>query len=207
MLQILLLVALTGVLIFCVFSIVRVVFKPKPKPAKAVEETMYDVPYMSSFEEAPPPSNLPPPMAPHERVRQVPEEEPAPIREPIAETISTPVISGQSEEEIQEPEPLQKKVSQKVELPTAKDPHEHNDNIALFGSNLRHPESMITKSTTQFASLEEEVSSGIAGEVTKPANVEQLPFSAEMAQNGGEFMKGIFAFDTSDSNTTFSSWE
>jgi hypothetical protein len=206
MLQTLLLVALAGVLIFCVFSIVRVVFKPKAKPTKAVEETMYDVPYMSSFEETPPP-NLPPPMAAHERVRQVPEEEPAPIREPIAETISTPVISGQSEEEIQEPEPLQKKVSQKVELPTAKDPHEHSDNIALFGSNLRHPESMITKSSSQFASLDEEVASGVAGEVTKPANVEQLPFSAEMAQNGGEFMKGIFAFDTSDSNTNFSSWE
>ena len=104
------------------------------------------------------------------------------------------------------PEPLQEKVSQKVEEPEPRDTHSNNDNIALFGSNLRHPESMITKSSSQFSSLEEEVSAGVAGTVTRPKDLNQVPFSAEMAQNGGEFMKGIFAFDSSDSGGAFSEW-
>jgi len=65
---------------------------------------------------------------------------------------------------------------------------------------------MITKSSSQFSSLEEEVSSGVASEVTKPKDIDQVQFSAEMAQNGGEFMSGIVAFDTSDSGTSFSNW-
>jgi len=205
MLQVALLIVVAGVLIFCVYSIVRVVFKPK-QPKKAVQETMYDVPYMSSFDE-PLPAKLPPAIPAHERVKQVPEEEPAPIREPVAEVLSTPEIPGQTEEELMAPEPLQEKVTQKVEEPAPRDSHERNDNIALFGSNLRHPETMITKSTAQFSSLEEEVSAGVASTVTRPKDVDQVPFSAEMAQNGGEFMSGIFAFDSSDSGGTFSSWQ
>jgi len=204
MLQTLILIVASGVLIFCVFSIVKVAFKSK-NAATAVKETMYDVPYMSTFENTVP-NNLPPAVPAHERMRQVPDAEPAPIRTPIAESIQTPAIPGQTEEEILAPEPLQEKISQKVELPAARDIHEHNNNISLFGSNLRHPESMITKSTSQFSSLEVEVSSGVASEVTKPKDIDQVQFSAEMAQNGGEFMSGIVAFDTSDSGTSFSNW-
>jgi hypothetical protein len=205
MLQVALLVVVAGVLIFCVFSIVRVIFKPK-QPKKVVEETMYDVPYTSSFEEPQQQQDLPPALPAREDIKQVPEVEPAPVREPIDEEITTPVIPGQTAEEVAAPEPLQEKVSQKVEEPEARDSHAHNDNIALFGSNLRHPESMISKSSSQFSSLEEEVSAGVASTVTRPKDVDQVPFSAEMAQNGGEFMSGIFAFDSSDSGGSFSTW-
>jgi len=200
-----LVIAVTGVLIFCVFSIVRVLFKPKPQK-KEVQETMYDVPDVSSFEKPERPVDLPPAIPAREHIKQVPEVEPAPVREPIDEEITTPVIPGQTEEEVAAPEPLQMKVSQKVEEPEPRDTHAPSDNIALFGSNLRHPESMISKSSSQFASLEEEVSAGVASKVTRPKDVDQVPFSAEMAQNGGEFMSGIFAFDTSDSGGTFSEW-
>jgi hypothetical protein len=74
----------------------------------------------------------------------------------------------------------------------------------MFGSNLRHPEAMITK-TDGYATLEVDVASKLASNVKMPEAVNDLPFNAEMAQNGGEFMKGILAFDSTDSSTWFSS--
>ena len=196
MYQSVILLAVVVVLVFLVFSIMRVAFKPALQkqviPNIPVSESMYDVPYKETM---PPPSveprEIPAYVAP---VRQ--EEQPRPV----------PEVPGQTEEELKAPEPLQERVSQKVDTPSPKDPYDKRDNEALFGSNLRHPESMLATAqparSPTFASLESEVASGVAG---RPA-VEQLPFSAEMAQNGGEFMSGIFAFDSSDSGTTFSSY-
>ena len=186
--------AVVAVLVFLVFSILRVAFKPSAVPVRAVpvSESMYDVPYKESLEPAAVPAEVQAPEPPQVQ---------APIRENTV-PVPKPEVPGQTEEELNAPEPLQERASQKVDSPSPTDPYDTTDNEAQFGSNLRHPESMIAKAGPNFASLESEVAAGVAG---KP-NVEKLPFSAEMAQNGGEFMKGIFAFDSSDSGTTFSAY-
>lgn len=197
MYQSILLLAVVVVLVFLVFSIMRVAFKPtvteRALPTLPVNESMYDVPYKETMQPPPPPATVEPREEPAYVAPVKQEEQPRPI----------PEVAGQTEEELKAPEPLQERISQKVDTPSPKDPYDKRDNEALFGSNLRHPESMIASARSpQFSSLESEVASGVAG---RPA-VEQLPFSAEMAQNGGEFMNGIFAFDSSDSGTTFSSY-
>ena len=190
----LILLAVVAVLVFLVFSILRVAFKPSAVPVRTVpvSESMYDVPYKESLEPAAVPAEVQAPEPPQVQ---------APIRENTV-PVPKPEVPGQTEEELNAPEPLQERASQKVDSPSPTDPYDTTDNEAQFGSNLRHPESMIAKAGPNFASLESEVAAGVAG---KP-NVEKLPFSAEMAQNGGEFMKGIFAFDSSDSGTTFSAY-
>jgi len=194
----LILLAVVAVLVFLVFSIMRVAFKTTATPvhhATPVSESMYDVPYKESLE---PVQSM---QVPAEVQAQEPPQVQAPIRENTI-PVPPPEVPGQTAEDLKAPEPLQERASQKVDSPSPADPYDTTDNEAQFGSNLRHPESMIAKAGPNFASLESEVAAGVAG---KP-NVEKLPFSAEMAQNGGEFMKGIFAFDSSDSGTTFSAY-
>jgi len=191
------LLAVVAVFVFLVFSILRVAFKPSatPIPTAPVRESMYDVPYKESLD----------PIRPTKIPAEVPAQEPPQVQAPIREKtvpVPQPEVPGQTVEELNAPEPLQERSAQKVDSPSPTDPYDNVDNEAQFGSNLRHPESMIAKAGPNFASLETDVAAGVAG---KP-NVEKLPFSAEMAQNGGEFMKGIFAFDSSDSGTTFSAY-
>ena len=192
----LIILVLVVLFVFLVFSIMRVAFKQPSQMVQAlpVRESMYDVPYKESLE----------PVRPQQIPAEVMPKEP-PVRAPVREQtipVPQPEVPGQTKEELNAPEPLQERASQKVDPPSATDPYDNIDNEAQFGSNLRHPESMIAKSGAKFAALETEVAAGVAG---RP-EVEQLPFSAEMAQNGGEFMKGIFAFDTSDSGTNFSAY-
>jgi hypothetical protein len=200
MLPVIILLAVVGVLVFFLFSIMKVAFKPQQqqqaRPLIPVGESMYDVPYTENLEK--------PAAAPASLPREIPAREPEPLA-PIRQQevpLPSPEVPGQTEEELHAPEPLQEQASQRVDTPSPKDPYERQDNTAMFGSNLRHPETMISKGGANFASLESEVAAGVAG---RPA-VEKLPFSAEMAQNGGEFMNGIFAFDSSDSSTSFSSY-
>ena len=194
-----LLVGITAVLIFMIFSIMRVAFK-KTNDSAATQnrETMYDVPYTET-QTTVTPATLPKETPPAEE-SQI-EEAPAPIREQRA-TQPMPEVPGQTEEQLKAPEPVQETAAQRVDSPSARDVFDNTNNEAMFGSNLRHPEAMMTRAGPNFASLESEVASGVAG---RP-EVEKLPFSAEMAQNGGEFMSGIFAFDSSDSGTTFSAY-
>jgi hypothetical protein len=205
MLELVGLAIITGLLVFLVFSIIRVVFKTKEK-LKTVNETMYDVPYKNSMDDT---GNAPPVAVPaREVVKRVPESQPAPLREPVAESEVDPVVPGQTNEELRAPEPLQERVSQRMEeAPNAKDPYEQKDEVALFGSNLRHPEAMMSNaSVDRYANLEEEIASGVASEVKRPSVVDEGVFSAEMAQNGGQFMNGIFAFDNTDTGTQFSAY-
>ena len=174
------------------------------RSSRNVKEALYDVPYKSNFEEPSAPLAIPPALPAREQVEQVPNSQPAPIREPIAEAQQPPLVPGQTQEDLKTPEPLQEPIAQKVDLPASKDPYDRQENAALFGSDLRHPEAMMVASSSKFSSLETEVSSGLANEVTRPSDIEQVPFSAEMAQNGGQFMDGIFAFDNTDSGGKFS---
>ena len=200
--EVALLFLLTGVVVFILYILVRKVLD-LTKSTKLVKETMNDLPYRDSLEEELPMS-LPPPTQAASRNYNLPSSEPAPIKEVVQENIQLPEVPGQTEEELKEPEPLQREVSQKVDEPSNYDKFEKNENQALFGSNLRHPEAMITK-TDGFATLETDVAAQVASStVRKPDSINDLQFNAEMAQNGGEFMKGILAFDSTDSGTWFS---
>lgn len=202
--EVALLFLLTGVVVFMLYVLIRKALD-LTKSTKQVKETMDDLPYRDSLEEELPMSLPPPTQAAGSRNDNLPSSEPAPIREAVQENIQLPEVAGQTEEELKEPEPLQRPVSQKVDEPSNYDKFEKNENQALFGSNLRHPEAMITK-TDGFATLETDVAAQVASStVKKPDSINDLQFNAEMAQNGGEFMKGISAFDNSDSGTWFSS--
>lgn len=203
MLQILILVVVTAALVFFVYSIVRVIAKKRGEP---VRETMYDVPYKNSLDE---PTVIPAAMPPRVMQPQVPESVPAPLREPTVADAKPPAsVVGQTEGELNQPEPLQERVSQQVEdAPNPMDVYDKTDNNALFGSNLRHPEAMMSNAATdRFATLESAVASGVASDVKRPTSVDEQAFSAEMAQNGGQFMNGIFAFDSTDTGTQFSAF-
>lgn len=205
MLELVTLALLTAVLTFLVYQVIKLIFTQKTK-MKAVSETMYDIPYRSTIEEEQPLSQITPEVPADEREQQVPESKPAELREPVKQAETAPEIPGQTEEQYNAPEPLQERVSTSVEeSPNAKDPFEQAHNVALFGSNLRHPEALMTTGNKQ-VSMSREVEAGLANEVVRPSNVDELPFSAEMAQNGGQFMNGVFAFDTSDEGGGFSAY-
>lgn len=201
-LEVALLFLAAGVLVFVVYALIQHALKLGATKAN-VKETMDNLPYRDSFEEEIP-MNIPPAMQPAGKPKsQTPTSEPSQIREVVTEEQQMPEVPGQPEDELKEPEPLQRRVSQKVDEPSNYDKFEKGDNQAMFGSNLRHPEAMITK-TDGFATLELDVASQIASNVKKPEAVNDLPYNAEMAQNGGEFMKGISAFDTSEGSSWFS---
>ena len=202
MLQILILVAVIAVLVFSVYSIIRVIAKKRSAPIK---ETMYDVPYKESLDE---PAIVPVAVPARVMQPQVPESLPAPLREQVADSAPPTSVPGQTDEELRQPEPLQERVYQQTEeAPNARDPYDQKDNTALFGSNLRHPEAIMSNAATdRFATLDTDVASGVASEVKRPTSLDEQTFSAEMAQNGGQFMNGIFAFDNTDTGTQFSAF-
>jgi hypothetical protein len=192
---------ITSIVVFLLYLLVQYAIKLH-KQSGTVKETMDNLPYKATFEEDAP-LNLPPSL-PSEVVKPRPESEPATTQDPVTEKVDLPEIPGQTEDELKEPEPLQQRVSQKVDEPSHFDKFEKNDNQALFGSNLRHPEAMIA-ATDGYSTLETDVVAGVASRVAVPETVNDMAYNAEMAQNGGEFMKGILAFDTSDSGSWFSS--
>jgi hypothetical protein len=132
--------------------------------------------------------------------------EPMPEPEQTPTTNELPNVVGQTPEELKAPEPLQEKVDLKVDMPSPNDVYENSDNVALFGSNLRHPEGSIERTrSSSFVILDNEIEAGLASQVSKPTDLDRVQFSSEMAQNGGEFMNGIFAFDSSQDGSYFSS--
>lgn len=214
-----LLVLVTGLLVFLVYSLLNVVFKPQD--AKKDTLSSQKIPYKASFEESPQNTNDEHLSNAHNQeslqkasevtaknseqdgeaegeVQESPNEVPA-------QTLTQPEVAGQTPEELNAPEPLQEKVSLKTESHSALDPYEKNENVALFGSNLRHPEASIEKTSGNFGGLENEIVAGVANQVSKPTDLDKVQFAAEMAQNGGEFMNGIFAYDSSEGGTYFSS--
>jgi len=192
---------ITSILVFLVYLLVKYAINLH-KSKNTVNETMDDLPYTSTFEDKAP-LDLPPPVAAYEKKRKSIKSEPASIREPLTEKEELPEVPAQTKEDLEEPEPLQQKVSQKVDEPSNYDRFEKNENQAQFGSNLRHPEAMITNSSA-YSSLEQDVAAGLASHKNIKDTMGDMPYNAEMAQNGGEFMKGISAFDTSDNGTWFS---
>lgn len=117
---------------------------------------------------------------------------------------SMPHVPGQTEEDLRAPEPLQATPpAVQYDAPEATDPmNRHVFMSSEFGSNLRHPEQMMEHRPP--SSMGGVVNSGLGSERTNPGGNRVTAFAPEMAQNGGEFMQGISAFDTTDIGTGFS---
>lgn len=199
-LEVVLIVLLTVTLIFLVYFGLN--HFTKGRTQKKVEERMENIPYTASFEEERP-HQIPQEVSSFSNNSNVQESVPQPVQENNVEPEKAAEIPATTPEELAEPEPLQRKVSQKVEQPASFDQFEKNENQALFGDNLRHPEAMITK-TDNFSSLETDIASGIANKVAVPDDLPKSQFGQEMVTNGGEFMAGINAFDVSESKSWFS---
>jgi hypothetical protein len=73
---------------------------------------------------------------------------------------------------------------------------------AEFGSNLRHPEQMVEHHPS--TGMGQVVASGLGSEASGPGGNSMVGYAPEMAQNGGEFMSGITAFDMSEMGSAYS---
>lgn len=198
MIAVILVVAAAAVLIFLLYSMLRVAFKTQDKPKNEI------IPYKETFDEGFLEERQQGDVNAAEQGNH--NQNNSNVAEPETDgSNKMPEVPGQTAEELQAPEPLQQRVSTKVEQNSASDPYESNDNSAMFGSNLRHPEASIEPTSSNFGSLENEIVAGLASQVSKPTELDKVQFSAEMAQNGGEFMSGIFAYDASEGGTNFSS--
>jgi hypothetical protein len=126
-----------------------------------------------------------------------PPTRPAPIY-PSQEVVPMPSVPAQTEEDLREPEPLQQTPPDaEYGEPHHIDPLERPvHSISNFGDNLRHPEQTIEVAPPLGTSRI--VPSGLGSEKSAPGGNRPTDYTPEMAQNGGEFMSGILAFDGSD---------
>lgn len=79
----------------------------------------------------------------------------------------------------------------------AHDPYSQNEESAAIPERLRHPERMFQPGPDNTTRGIAEAS-GIASESASQAGNALQTFTPEFAQNGGEFMQGIMANDTSE---------
>jgi len=94
----------------------------------------------------------------------------------------------------QEPPPEETRVTSPE---VAMDPYEPNEESAAVPERLRHPERMYRPAPSN-SSVDIAEASGIASASASQAAHSLQAFAPEMAQNGGEFMHGIFANDSSE---------
>lgn len=119
-------------------------------------------------------------------------------------TLTIQHVPAQAEEELRASEPLQATPpAVQYEPPEATDPMNTTAYMdAMFGNNFRHPEQMIeVRPASNTTSI---VDSGLGSEQSSPGGHTTSTYSPEMAQNGGEFMRGIHAFDLSESGSAYS---
>lgn len=79
----------------------------------------------------------------------------------------------------------------------ANDPYATNEESAAHPERLRHPERMFEPAPSN-SSVDIGDASGVASASASQANHAMQAFTPEFAQNGGEFMQGIFANDSSE---------
>ena len=79
----------------------------------------------------------------------------------------------------------------------AMDPYSQNEESASIPERLRHPERMF-KPAPDNSTVGIAAASGVASASASQASHALQAFTPEFAQNGGEFMQGIFANDTSE---------
>ena len=119
------------------------------------------------------------------------------VQAPV-EKVPMPKVPAQTEEDLRADEPL-RETPPDVEYgePQYMDPLEGPvHSMSEFGDNLRHPEQMIEVAPPLGTSRI--VPAGLGSEESAPGGNRPSDYAPEMAQNGGEFMSGIMAFDLSD---------
>lgn len=79
----------------------------------------------------------------------------------------------------------------------ANDPYEPTEESAAHPERMRHPERMFEPAPAN-SSVDIGDASGIASASASQANHALQAFTPEFAQNGGEFMQGIFANDSAE---------
>lgn len=115
-----------------------------------------------------------------------------------------PVVPGQTEEDLRTPEPLQRTPpTTEYDIPSHRDPLNPTVNAeAEFGSNFRHPEQMIEARPP--VSMNYVTPSGLGSERSSSGGNDANGYAPEMAQNGGQWMNGIVAFDGSEEGSAYS---
>ncbi len=98
---------------------------------------------------------------------------------------STPSQAAPLETEIRQPPPM------------AKDPYDEPNEGANAPERLRHPERMFRPAPPMDA-VDAITDAGIGGPANQATSNAMEVFAPEFAQNGGQFMDGIFANDTSE---------
>jgi len=133
-----------------------------------------------------------------------PELQHAPVVQTIAAPNRMPHVPGQTEEDLRAPEQLQETPpSTQYDIPESLDPMNRTAHMdAEFGSNLRHPEQMVEHHPS--TGMGQVVASGLGSEASGPGGNSMVGYAPEMAQNGGEFMSGITAFDMSEMGSAYS---
>jgi hypothetical protein len=131
------------------------------------------------------------------------DEAPAPVVQRVPPH-AMPQVPGQTEEDLRTPEPLQRTPpTTQYNIPEHSDPLNKTVNMsAEFGSNFRHPEQMIEAHPG--VNMNAVVASGLGSELSSPGGNQAAGYAPEMAQNGGEWMRGINAFDSSESGVAYS---
>jgi len=115
-----------------------------------------------------------------------------------------PQIVGQTEEDIMNPDPVQQKApAYRYNKAQPRDVHTGQPHMeAEFGDNLRHPESMFEARAPQQSGYI--APSGVGSHNSSPGGNDAIAYDNENAQNAGEFMQGIFAFDNSFEGSAYS---
>jgi hypothetical protein len=133
-----------------------------------------------------------------------PELQHAPVVQTVAAPNRMPSVPGQTEQDLRAPEQLQETPpSTQYDVPESLDPMNRTVHMdAEFGSNLRHPEQMVEHHPS--AGMGQVVASGLGSEASGPGGNSMVGYAPEMAQNGGEFMSGITAFDMSEMGSAYS---
>ncbi len=137
--------------------------------------------------------------SPRLSIQEETEEEYEPVvhkQNPIPNKL--PSVPAQTEEDLRAVQPnMATPPATQYETPDAVDPLNRNAYMdAEFGSNLRHPEQMIEMRPAM--GMGGVVPSGLGSENSSPGGNRAAGYAPEMAQNGGEFMQGINAFDLSE---------
>ena len=111
-----------------------------------------------------------------------------------------PNIPGQTSEEVLRKEPNQRRVNRPVAdepEPAVGSPEDQEE--AHFTENLRHPEASFQPHPSNKKSVP--VDTGVASKISSPGFAgDQQKYDSDMAQNGGEWLPGAFAFDKTEKN-------
>jgi hypothetical protein len=166
-----------------------------PEIAKALPQMGYDEQEQE---------HEPPHLSIHEESGQT-YEQGAPVvpkQKPIPNKM--PAVPAQTEGDLRATQPhMATPPATQYDTPEAIDPLNRTVYMgAEFGSNLRHPEQMIESRPS--AGMGGVVASGLGSEHSGPGGNRATGYAPEMAQNGGEFMQGINAFDMSDYGAGYS---